>query len=68
MTILPHMSGLEFINKVKEQSAFNDILHYFVSYEEREKVQDALAVTQGHLRKPFTSNEIHSLRKLPEIT
>lgn len=59
---MPHMSGMEFIKKVKEQIVFNDIPIIFVgSYEEKDEVLDALTITQGYLKKPFTSSEFHSL-------
>lgn len=58
---MPCMNGFEFIKKVKEQTAFNDVPIVFTSFEERKKLQDTLAITQGYLRKPFTSNELHTL-------
>lgn len=58
---MPRVSGIEFIKKVKEQEVFNDIPIIFVSFEGNEEVKGAVAITQGFLRKPFTSNELHSL-------
>jgi CheY-like chemotaxis protein len=56
------MSGMEFIKKVKEQKAFKDIPIVVVSTSDRnDNIQDAIALGQGHLRKPFTSNEVHTL-------
>jgi two-component system chemotaxis response regulator CheY len=56
------MSGMEFIKKVKEQEALKDIPIVVVSPSgEEDKIQDAIALGQGHLSKPFTSNEVHAL-------
>jgi CheY-like chemotaxis protein len=56
------MSGTEFIKKVKEQKAFEDIPIVVVSTPDKDgNIQDAIALAQEHLRKPFTSNEVHAL-------
>jgi CheY-like chemotaxis protein len=56
------MSGMDFIKKVKEQKAFKDIPIVVVSTSGKDdKIQEAIALGQGHLRKPFTSNEVHAL-------
>jgi CheY-like chemotaxis protein len=56
------MSGTEFIKKVKEQEAFKDIPIVVVSTSGNDdNIQEALALGQGHLSKPFTSNEVHAL-------
>ncbi len=59
---MPYMSGPEFIKKVKEEEAYRDIPIIIVSTRGRE--DDAIEVlpfVQGILRKPFTSNEVHTL-------
>ncbi len=59
---MPHMNGLEFIKKVKEQEAFSNIPIIIVSTRGKEDdAKEALAFAQGNLIKPFTSNEIHRL-------
>lgn len=59
---MPHMSGLEFIKKVKEQEAFRTIPIIIVSTRGREDdAAEAVAFAEGNLRKPFTSNEVHAL-------
>ena len=59
---MPHMNGLEFIRKVKEEEAFSNIPIIIVSTKGKEDdVEEALAYAQGNLIKPFTSNEIHRL-------
>ncbi len=59
---MPRMSGLEFIKKVKEQEAYNNIPIIIVSTKGTENdAEKALAFAQGNLRKPFTSNELHTL-------
>jgi two-component system chemotaxis response regulator CheY len=56
------MSGTEFIKTVKEQAAFKDIPIVVVSTSGKDdNIQDAIALGQGHLSKPFTSNEVHAL-------
>jgi two-component system chemotaxis response regulator CheY len=56
------MSGTEFIKKVKEQKAFKDIPIIVVSTPDKDdSTREAIALGQGHLRKPFTSNEVHAL-------
>jgi CheY-like chemotaxis protein len=59
---MPHMNGLEFIKKVKEQEAYSNIPLIIVSTKGMEDdAKEALAFAQGNLIKPFISNEIHSL-------
>jgi CheY-like chemotaxis protein len=59
---MPHMNGLEFIQKVKEQEAYGNIPIIIVSTRGREEdAKEALAFAQGNLIKPFTSNEVHTL-------
>ena len=59
---MPHMSGLEFIKKVKEQEAYSNIPIIIASTRKREDdAREALAFAQGNLIKPFTSNEVHTL-------
>ena len=59
---MPRMSGLEFIKKVKEQEAYGNIPIIIVSTKGTENdAEKALAFAQGSLRKPFTSNELHTL-------
>jgi len=56
------MSGTEFIKKVKEQKAFKDIPIVVVSTPDKDDdTRNAVALGQGHLSKPFTSNEVHAL-------
>ena len=55
---MPHLNGLEFIQKVKEQEAFSNIPIIIVGTRGREDdAREALAFAQGNL----TSNEIHTL-------
>jgi CheY-like chemotaxis protein len=55
------MSAIEFIRKVKEHDAFKNIPVVVVSTRGKEvNIQEDLALAQGNLRKPFTSNEIHA--------
>ena len=59
---MPYMNGLEFIKKVKEQEAYNNIPIIIVSTRGREDdAKEALALAEGNLIKPFTSNEVHTL-------
>jgi CheY-like chemotaxis protein len=59
---MPHMSGFEFIKKVKEQEDYSNIPIIIVSTRKREDdAKEALAFAQGNLIKPFTSNEVHTL-------
>lgn len=58
---MPHMSGLEFIEKLKEQESFKNIpIIAVISKEKEEYSQEALQFAEGLLKKPFTSTEIHS--------
>jgi CheY-like chemotaxis protein len=57
---MPHMNGLEFIKKVREQAAFSNIPIIIVSTRGKEDdAKEALAFAQGNL----TSNEVHTLIK-----
>jgi len=58
---MPHMSGLEFINHVKEQEAFNNIpiIAVILKKNQKEDLQEVLHLAEGILIKPFTSGEIH---------
>ena len=57
---MPHMSGIEFIKRVKEQEAFNSVPIIAVIMKEKEgDSQEARQLSQGILKKPFTSGEIH---------
>ncbi len=59
---MPHMSGLEFIKKVKEEETYREIPIIAVSDGKKESdAREALTFAQGNLTKPFTSNEIHAL-------
>lgn len=59
---MPRMSGVEFIQKVKEQEAYSNIPIIIVSTKGKEDdAKEALAFAQGHLRKPFISKEVHTL-------
>jgi len=59
---MPHMSGLEFIKKVKEQEAYRTIPLIIVSTRGKENdAKEALAFAQGNLIKPFISSEVHTL-------
>ena len=57
---MPRMSGIEFIKLVKEQEAFNSVPIIAVIMKEKEEdSQEARQLSQGILKKPFTSGEIH---------
>ncbi len=58
---MPHMNGLEFINRVKEQDAFINIpiIAVILRKTGNEDLQEVLPLVQGILTKPFTSGEIH---------
>lgn len=58
---MPHMSGLEFIHKIKELEAFNNIpiIAVILKANAAEDSREALQVAEGILRKPFISTEIH---------
>jgi len=59
---MPRMSGLEFIKKVKEQETYSNIPIIIVYAKTNEDdAKEALTFAQGNLRKPFTSNEVHTL-------
>ncbi len=59
---MPHMNGFEFIKKVKEYDAYSNIPIIIVSTRGKEDdAEEALAIAQGNLIKPFTSNEVHTL-------
>jgi len=56
------MSGLEFMQKVKEQQTLKDIPIVVVStYNREDNIEEALALAYGNLTKPFMANEIHAL-------
>jgi CheY-like chemotaxis protein len=58
---MPFMSGLEFINRVKEQDKFNNIPIIAVLMKEQEGYsQESTLLAEGFLKKPFTSTEVHS--------
>lgn len=61
MHMQPHMSGLEFINRVKEQEAFNKItiIAVLLRAKDGEDSKKVLNLAEGILKKPFTSREIH---------
>lgn len=62
MNMQPRMSGVEFIKKVKEQKAFNEIpIIAVISRENAENSPEALQLAEGVLKKPFTSTEIHKV-------
>ncbi len=57
---MPSMGGLEFIRKVRGQEAYRNVPIIIVSTKEAQvAVKEALPFAQGHLIKPFTSNEVH---------
>ena len=58
---MPHMSGLEFISRVKEQEASNNIpiIAVISKTAEAEDPQESHKLADGILTKPFTSTEIH---------
>lgn len=57
---MPRMSGMEFIRKVKEQERFREIPIIVVASGGGD-AEEAVALAQGSLRKPFTSNELHAV-------
>lgn len=59
--LLSRMSGLEFIKKVKAQEAWSNIPLIIVTSRGKDYPQEALALAEGNLVKPFISREIHSL-------
>jgi CheY-like chemotaxis protein len=56
---MPQMSGIEFINRVKEQKAFKNIPIISVILKAKDNTVEAHRLADGILRKPFTSTEIH---------
>ena len=56
---MPQMSGIEFINRVKEQEAFKNIPIISVILKAKDSTIEAHRLAEGILRKPFTSGEIH---------
>ncbi len=56
---MPHMSGIEFINRVKEQEAFKNIPIIAVILKAKDSTIEAHRLAEGILKKPFTSGEIH---------
>jgi len=68
---MPHMSGLEFINRVKEQEAFSNItvIAAILKEKEADDFRKAFQVAEGILKKPFMSADIHWAigRLFPEL-
>jgi CheY-like chemotaxis protein len=59
---MPHMSGTEFIRRVKEREACRHIPIIAVGSRGRNLDIDEAAVgAQGNIKKPFTSSELHAL-------
>jgi DNA-binding NtrC family response regulator len=58
---LSRMSGMEFIKKAKEQSAYTTILIIIVTTRWKRYAEEALDFAEGNLVKPFTSNELHAV-------
>jgi two-component system, chemotaxis family, chemotaxis protein CheY len=57
---MPHMNGLEFIKRVKEQEACQNIPIIVVFSKGQDVMwREALELAGGVLTKPFTSTEIH---------
>ena len=57
---MPHMSGLEFIKKVKEMATYSNIPIIIITTKGKEEgVREAVELSGGNLVKPFTSNELH---------
>jgi CheY-like chemotaxis protein len=56
---MPHISGIEFINRVKEQEAFKNIPIIAVILKAKDSTIEAHRLAEGILKKPFTSGEIH---------
>lgn len=57
-----YMSGLEFIQRVKEHEAFRSIPIIVVNTLGRaDGLQEAMAFADDILTKPFTSNEVHTV-------
>jgi DNA-binding response OmpR family regulator len=60
--VMPRMSGLDFIRKVKEQEGTRSIPIIVVTGRGSEMDdEEACALAQGSVKKPFTSNELHAL-------
>ena len=57
---MPHMSGIEFINRVKEQEAFKNIPIIAVIAKAKDSTMESHRLAEGILKKPFTSTEIHA--------
>lgn len=59
---MPHMSGMEFIKRVKEQETYNHIPIIAISSDGMDHdAHEALAFAHGNLKKPFTSSELHTV-------
>jgi CheY-like chemotaxis protein len=56
---MPQMSGIEFINHVKEQEACKNIPIIAVILKAKDSTMEAHRLAEGILKKPFTSGEIH---------
>ena len=59
---MPHMSGVEFIRRVKEQKTYDHIPIIAISSDGmRCDTTEVSAFAQANLRKPFTSSELHAM-------
>jgi len=59
---MPHMSGMEFIRRVKEQNTYDHIPIIAISSDSMLcDANEVSALAQGNLRKPFTSSELHAM-------
>ena len=58
---LSRISGIDFIKKVKEQEAYANIPIVILPMRGRSYSEDAQALADVVLAKPFTSNELHSV-------
>jgi CheY-like chemotaxis protein len=59
---MQHMSGMEFIRRVKEQKTYDHIPIIAISSDGmRCDANEVSAFAQGNLRKPFTSSELHTI-------
>jgi CheY-like chemotaxis protein len=59
--LLSRMSGLDFIRQVKAQEAWSAIPVVLVTTRGKDFPEEALALAEGNLEKPFVSREIHAL-------
>jgi CheY-like chemotaxis protein len=59
---MPHMSGVEFVRRVKEEKAHDHIPIITISSDGMQcDTTEVSAFVQGNLRKPFTSSELHAM-------